>query len=189
MSRMVGVPLLLVAVMTAGCTSANSFSTASAQSSEGQPPSTATVVSPPASPAGTSAESLPFASADACDEAPPETSLSTGTMHTIVMSREPVTVRATAEPGRVCPGGRVRLTVSFRNDGGVRVDLKDLFLILSGGMDKWEFGLIADVSLEAGAEHFETVDATIPLVAPAQYGIFVYGFTPGGVLFVNEPAG
>jgi hypothetical protein len=109
-------------------------------------------------------------------------------MHTIVMSREPVAVRVTAEPGTLCPGGRVRLTISFRNDGVVRVNLEDLFLILSGGMDKWELGSIADVSLEAGAEHSETVDATIPLVAPAQYGLFVYGFAPGGVLFVDEPA-
>jgi hypothetical protein len=28
----------------------------------------------------------------------------------------------------------------------------------------------------------------VPLVALGQYGIFVYGFGPGGVLFIDEPS-
>lgn len=126
---------------------------------------------------------------DGCDAVPPATWLSIGSIHTIVMAAEPVTVRVVAEPATVCPGGELRATVTFNNNGTTTVTVREPFLLLSGGMDKWELGDLDEVILGPGEELSAVVDATIPLVSPGQYGLFVYGFTPGGVLLVEQPSG
>ena len=178
-----------LAALSVACTSDSSPSSGADATSLPAPSATSSSATNPVVPTGTIPDTIPFLPDDACDVAPPEAWLSAGTMHTIVMSTEPVTVRITADPGTVCPGGRVRATVTFRNDGTTTVDLEDLSLILSGGMDKWQLAPLSDVSLAAGQDQqSETVDVTLPLVAPAQYGIFVDGFAPGGVLFLDDPA-
>lgn len=122
-----------------------------------------------------------------CNVVPPVTWLSTGTMHTIVISAEPITVSISTEPGSVCPGGAINATVTFRNVGGESVTVDEALLILSGGMDKWQLGTLDPVTVEAGEEHRAVLTATIPLVAPGQYGLYIYGFTPGGVLVIDAP--
>jgi hypothetical protein len=126
---------------------------------------------------------------DACSSAPPSTWLSVGTMHTVVMVAEPVTVQVFAEPGTVCPGGTIRLTVEFRNAGTEAVTINDPFLILSGGADKWRLAGFDDLTLRPGSDLSVDLTVIVPLVAPAQYGLYVYGFAPGGVLLVSAPHG
>lgn len=77
--------------------------------------------------------------------------------------------------------------MTFRNNGTDAVTISEPLLILSGGIDKWELARIDDLTVEASESQVVEVDATVPLVRPGQYGLFVYGFGPGGVLFVDEP--
>lgn len=128
-----------------------------------------------------------IAADDVCDAAPPATWMSTGPIHTIVMAADQATVRVTASPGTVCPGGTTRITITFDNDGDDPITVDRPTVILSRDIDKWQVAEIDSFTVQPGQRHTATVDAVVPLVQPGQYGLFVYGYGPGGVLFVDEP--
>lgn len=161
-------PLIAIVALVACSSEAAAPSTASEATNETQPP--------------VSVE-------DGCDSPPPATWEIDGTMHTVVMSQEPVAVTITSDLARVCPGGSTTFTVTFDNEGEVPVALAAPKLILSGGAQKWTLATIDDLRISAGESVTVSALATVPLVAPGQYEVFVYGFTPGGVVGVAEPEG
>ena len=121
-----------------------------------------------------------------CDVVPPVTWLSTGTMHTVDVDRTDVRQHL-HRTGFGLSGGAINATVTFRNDGTESVTVAEPLLILSGGMDKWQLGALDPVTVEAGEEHSAILTVTVPLVAPGRYGLFVHGFAPGEVLFIEPP--
>ena len=181
---------VLLALVCLGCTSGSASSVPASSTgpttAEPPAPSERDDVSVPDTPgSGTSAVSVEVN--NGCDVVPPVTWLSTGTMHTVVMSTEPMSVSISTEPGSVCPGGAISATVTFRNDGTESVTVAEPLLILSGGMDKWQLGTLDFVTVEAGEEHSAVLTVTVPLVAPGRYGLFVHGFAPGEALFIEPP--
>ena len=122
---------------------------------------------------------------DGCEAATPSTWVQTGTMHTIVMSLDPITAKISVDPSSICSGGSANLTVTFANNGPTSIVIPSPFFILSGGMDKWDLGTLDEV--EVGPSQSVSVTATLPQVQPGDYGVFVYGYSPGGDITLVDP--
>lgn len=126
---------------------------------------------------------------DGCAAVAPSTWVSFGTMHTIVAATDGIVATIDAEPGTICAGGLTLLTMTFTNPGSVPVTIESPRAIISGGMDKWELAVLPSVTVEPGATETRTVVGQVPLVAPANYGLFVYGYGGGSTLTVEAPTG
>lgn len=126
---------------------------------------------------------------DGCAAVAPSTWVSFGTMHTIVAATDGIVATIDAEPGTVCAGGHTAVTMTFTNPGTVPVTIESPRVIISGGMHKWELAVLPAVTVEPGATETRTVVGQVPLVAPANYGLFVYGYGGGGTLTVEAPTG
>ena len=108
-------------------------------------------------------------------------------MHTIVMSQDPITVTISVEPTSTCSGGSANFTVTFVNSGATSIVIPSPFLILSGGMDKWALATLDDVEVAPSQSTSVSVTATLPQVRPSDYGVFVSGYSPGGVIALVDP--
>lgn len=126
---------------------------------------------------------------DGCTAVAPSTWESFGTMHTIVMATDGIVATIEADPGTVCAGGQTLLTMTFTNPGSVAVTIESPRAIISGGMDKWELAVLPSITVDPGATETRTVVGQVPLVAPADYGPFVYRYGGGSTLTVESPTG
>ncbi len=127
---------------------------------------------------------------DGCDRAAPSAWLEIGTSATIALAQEPLVATIEADPGIVCSGGSTSVTVTVRNDGASPISIPSLRLMLGGdGMWKWDVGEVSNVALEAGQSVTVTTIATLPLVKPGEYRLFLYGYTGRGDLLIAAPRG
>ena len=113
-----------------------------------------------------------------------------GTSATVAPAQEPLVATIEADPELVCSGGSTSVTVTIRNEGASPIAIPSLRLMLGGdGMWKWDVGELSDVSLEAGQSVTVTTIATLPLVKPGAYQLFLYGYTGRGDLSIAAPRG
>lgn len=126
---------------------------------------------------------------DGCAAVAPSTWVSFGSMHTIVAATDGIVATIEATPGTVCAGGQTLLTMTFTNPGSVAVTIETPRAIISGGMDKWELAVLPSITVEPGATETRTVVGHVPLVAPANYGLFVYRYGGGSTLTIEAPTG
>jgi hypothetical protein len=54
-------------------------------------------------------------------------------------------------------------------------------------MDKWDLGTLDDVEVGPSQSVSVSVTATLPQVQPGDYGVFVYGYSPGGDITLVDP--
>jgi hypothetical protein len=120
-----------------------------------------------------------------CGQHPSGTWTQAGTIHTVVPGDAPLDITVTADPHDVCPGGTVELTIDVTNRGGAPVDVAAPQILLGRSVDKWSIGSVPDrIVLDAHGTTTFVVTVTLPPVQPGAYGVYVYGYAPGGTLTV-----
>jgi hypothetical protein len=124
---------------------------------------------------------------DGCRLPTPSTWVRHGSYHTVPPAQAPVTARVVATDANVCPGGTVGLRVTFRNRGAVDHVIESPVILLHGGIDKWSVAGLGRTVVAAGSSLDVDATATLPLVAPGEYGLVVYQYGPGGRITVSPP--
>lgn len=110
----------------------------------------------------------------------------TGTMHTIVQSAQPLTVRVEPGSGSWCTGGDGSATVSITNDGAGDERLTPQ-LILAGGPAKWTLTTLPEVTIAPGETRSIDASFDLPPVTPGRYTIAVYGLNGGAPVDIAGP--
>lgn len=127
---------------------------------------------------------------DGCGRKAPVAWLEVGTSATVVQAQEPLVVTIEAGPGIVCSGGSISVSVTVLNEGAAPLSIPSARLMLGGGgMWKWDVGELSSLTLDAGQSVTIATVATLPLVKPGEYQLFVYGYTGGGSLSIAAPRG
>jgi hypothetical protein len=127
---------------------------------------------------------------DGCDRAVPATWLEVGTSATIAMAQDPLMATIEAAPDTICSGGSTSVTVTIVNDGPGPVTFPRLRLMLGGnGMWKWDLAELAVDVVEGSRSVTIVTTATVPLVEPGEYRLFLYGHTGGTNISIAAPRG